>query len=169
MKGFNLNLALRWTAIAICGFYLSAGRAESFSGKVVGIADGDTLTVLTASKQQHKIRLAEIDAPEKHQPFGTKSKQSLSDLCFGKPAEIIPFAKDRYKRTVARVKCTGIDANAAQVNSGMAWVYRRYAKDPDLYVLENGAKMEKRGLWAESSPVPPWEFRRRVSKNVRPL
>lgn len=94
-------------AIAIFGFYLSAAQAESFSGKVVGIADGDTLTVLTASKQQYKIRLAEIDAPEKHQPFGTKSKQSLSDLCFGKQAEIIPFAKDRYKRTVARVKCTG--------------------------------------------------------------
>jgi len=133
----------------------------------VGIADGDTLTVLTASKQQHKIRLAEIDAPEKSQPFGTTSKQSLSDLCFGKEAEVRPHAIDRYKRTVARVTCAGIDANAEQVNRGMAWVYRRYAKDHDLYVLEHGAKVGKRGLWADSSPTPPWQWRKQ--SNVRTI
>ncbi|MBA4143947.1 MAG: thermonuclease family protein [Nitrosospira sp.] len=82
----------------------------------MGAADGDTLTVLTATKRQHKIRLAEIDAPEKHQPFGTKSKQFLSDLCFGKEAEIAPCVKDRYQRIVARVKCGGVDANAEQIN-----------------------------------------------------
>lgn len=97
------------------------GNSETFNGRVVGIADGDTVTVLTASKEQHKIRLAEIDAPEKNQPFGVKSKQSLSDLCFGKEAEVIPSAIDRYKRTVAHVKCAGIDANAEQVTRGMAW------------------------------------------------
>lgn len=85
------------------------------------VAVRDTLTVLTASKKQHKIRLAEIDAPEEHQPFGTKSKQSLSDLCFGKDAEVSPRVKDRYQRIVARVKCGGVDANAEQVNRGMAW------------------------------------------------
>lgn len=169
MKGFNFDPALRLAAIAVCGLYLSVAEAESFSGKVVGVADGDTLTVLTGEKQQNKVRRAEIDAPEKHQPFGTRSKQSLSDLCFGKQAEIIPFAKDRYKRTVARVKCAGIDANAAQVNSGMAWVYRQYARDVDLYALERTAIIDKRGLWADPSPVPPWEFRRRLRKNVRPL
>jgi endonuclease YncB( thermonuclease family) len=134
---------------------------------VVGIADGDTLTVLTASKKQHKIRLAEIDAPEKHQPFGTKSKQSLSDLCFGKEAEIAPRVKDRYQRIVARLKCAGVDANAEQVNRGMAWVYRRYAKDHDLYVLEHGAKAGKRGLWADSSPTPPSQWRK--NSNVRQI
>ena len=133
----------------------------------MGIADGDTLTVLTAARQQHKIRLAEIDAPEKTSPFGTKSKQSLSDLCFGKEAEVRPRAKDRYKRTVARVTCAGIDANAEQVNRGMAWVYRRYAKDHDLYVLEHGAKAGKRGLWADSSPTPPWQWRK--NSNVRQI
>ena len=134
---------------------------------VVGIADGDTLTVLTASKQQHKIRLAEIDAPERSQPFGTKSKQSLSDLCFGKEAEVRPRAMDRYKRIVARVTCAGIDANAEQVNRGMAWVYRLYATDHDLYVLEHEAKVGRRGLWSDSAPTPPWAWRK--NSNVRTL
>jgi endonuclease YncB( thermonuclease family) len=132
---------------------------------VAGIADGDTLTVLTASQKQHKIRLAEIDAPEKQQPFGSKSKQSLSDLCFGKEAEISPRVKDRYQRIVSRVNCVGVNVNAEEVNRGMAWVYRRYAKDHDLYVLEHGAKVEKRGLWADSSPTPPWQWRK--NGNVR--
>lgn len=144
------NSALRIAIIALCPFYGLAAQAEAFTGRVVSIADSDTLTVLTASKQQHKIRLAEIDAPEKNQSFGTKSKQSLSDLCFGKEAEVHPRAKDRYKRTVARVTCAGIDANAEQVERGMAWVYSRYAKDNDLYVLEQGARMGKRGLWEDS-------------------
>ena len=161
----HFDPALRFTLVVTCGLYLSVAQAATFTGKVVGIADGDTLTVLTATKQQHKIRLAEIDAPEKHQAFGTKSKQSLSDLCFGKEAEITPRVKDRYQRIVARVKCAGVDANAEQVNRGMAWVYRRYAKDHDLYVLEHGAKVEKRGLWADSSPTPPWHWRK--NSNVR--
>lgn len=159
----HFNQALKLAVIGVYGFSVSSAQAEPFIGKVVGIADGDTLTVLTASKQQHRIRLAEIDAPEKYQAFGTKSKQSLSDLCFGKEAEVIPRAIDRYKRTVARVKCAGLDANAEQVNRGMAWVYRRYAKDHDLYVLEHGAKVEKRGLWVDPSPTPPWEWRKNSS------
>jgi endonuclease YncB( thermonuclease family) len=127
----------------------------SLSGKVIGVTDGDTLTVLTASRMQHKIGPAEIDAPEKRQPFGTKSEQSLSDLCFSKEAEITPRVKDRYQRSVARVKCFGVDVNAEQVNRGMAWVYRRYVKDHDLYVLEHGAKAGKRGLlWHGEVLVP---------------
>lgn len=139
----------------------------AFLATVIGISDGDTLTVLNENNQQVKIRLAEIDAPEKRQPFATKSKQSLSDLCFGKEAQVIPRAIDRYKRTVARVKCDGIDANAEQVNRGMAWVYRKYAKDHDLYVLEHGAKVGKRGLWTDPSPTPPWEWRK--NSNVRQI
>jgi endonuclease YncB( thermonuclease family) len=159
--------ALKLAAIALYGFFLSAVQAETFNGRVVGVADGDTLTVLTASKQQHRIRLAEIDAPEKSQPFGSKSKQSLSDLCFGKEAQVTPRAIDRYKRTVARVKCAGVDVNLEQVNRGLAWVYRRHAKDHDLYVLEHGAKVGKRGLWADSSPTPPWQWRK--NSNVRQI
>ena len=114
----HFNPALKFTLVAIFGLYLSAAQAATFSGKVVGIADGDTLTVLNENKQQVKIRLAEIDAPESKQPFGARSKQSLSELCFGKRAEVTPRATDRYKRTVARVKCAGVDANAEQVNRG---------------------------------------------------
>lgn len=143
--------------------------AAIFLATVISISDGDTLTVLTHDKQQIKIRLAEIDAPEKRQPFGTRSKQSLSDLCFGKQAEVKPQVKDRYKRTVARITCDGVDANAKQVSRGMAWVYRQYAKDHDLYVLEHQAKVEKRGLWSAPSPIPPWEWRKDRRKNVRTL
>lgn len=131
-----------------------------FLATVVGISDGDTLTVLKQDKQQVKIRLAEIDAPEKNQPFGTRSKQSLSDLCFGKRANVIPHTKDQYKRTVARVICDGIDANAEQVSRGMAWVYKTYARDQNLYRLQSEAMTARRGLWSHPSPTPPWEFRK---------
>jgi endonuclease YncB( thermonuclease family) len=86
-------------------------------------------------------------------------------LCFGKEAEVTPLVKDRYQRIVVRVKCAGTNANAEQVNHGMARVYRRYAKDHDLYVLEHKAKTSKRGLWADSSPTPPWQWRK--NSNVR--
>lgn len=126
---------------------------------VVSISDGDTLTILH-DQQQVRIRLAEIDAPEKNQPFGMRSKQSLSDLCFRKQAEVIPNAnKDRYGRTVARVRCDGVDANAEQVRLGMAWVYTKYSHDPALPPLEQEAKAARRGLWADHSPAPPWEWR----------
>ena len=131
-----------------------------FIATVISISDGDTLTVLKADKQQVKIRLAEIDAPEKGQPFGAQATQSLSDLCFGKQATVVPRSKDPYDRTIAHVSCNGIDANSAQVNRGMAWVYRKYAKDHNLYMLEHEAKRHKRGLWADKSPTPPWQWRK---------
>lgn len=130
-----------------------------FIAAVIGISDGDTLTVLRDDQQQVKIRLAEIDAPEKKQAFGAKSKESLSAICFGKKAEIIPKTRDRYGRTVARVRCDGTDANAEQVRRGMAWVYDRYVTDRSLYALQDEAHTARRGLWADPAPVPPWEWR----------
>lgn len=125
---------------------------------VIGISDGDTLTVLH-NQQQIKIRLAEIDAPEKAQPFGTKAKQSLAALCFQVQAEIKPEKRDRYGRTVARLSCNGHDASTAQVTAGMAWVYRKYSTDPALPPLEAQARAANRGLWADPAPIPPWEWR----------
>lgn len=98
---------------------------------IVGISDGDTLTA-RCEAQTVKIRLAEIDAPEKAQPFGSRSKQSLSDLCFKAQAEVKPQSKDRYGRTVARVNCDGIDASLHQSSAGFAWAYTKYLTDPSL-------------------------------------
>ncbi len=130
------------------------------SCRVVGISDGDTLTALCAGNERVKVRLAEIDAPEKAQPYGARSRQSLSDLCFGKPVSIDSRGNDRYGRTVARISCAGIDANAEQLRRGMAWVYDRYVTDRALYRLQDDARAVKRGLWAEGQPVPPWEWRK---------
>lgn len=132
----------------------------TISGRVVGIADGDTLTVLDDKHQQHKIRLAEIDAPEKKQPFGSRSRQSLADICFQKLASVVEQGRDKYGRTIGRITCAGVDANAEQVRRGMAWVYDRYVTDRSLYRLQDDAKRERRGLWADRDPVPPWRWRR---------
>lgn len=128
--------------------------------RVVGVHDGDTLTCLTATQQQLRVRLAEIDAPESAQPWGVRSKQALSDLCFNQTATLTVQDTDRYGRTVARVQCAGRDANAEQVRAGMAWVYRQYLRDSSLLSLETDAKTARRGLWADAAPVPPWDWRR---------
>ena len=112
-------------------------------------------------QQQIKVRLVEIDAPEKGQAFGNKSKQSLSALCLNKTAKLDDKGKDRYGRTLARVYCDDVDANVEQVRRGMAWAYDRYVTDRGLYLIQDEAKAAKRGLWADTEPMPPWEWRRR--------
>lgn len=128
--------------------------------RVVGVSDGDTITALCRDNQQLKVRLAEIDAPEKVQPFGQASKKSLSDLCFGKQAEITTHGLDRYGRSIGRVSCEGTDANAEQVRRGLAWVYDKYVTDRTLYPIQDVARQECRGLWSDKNPVPPWEWRK---------
>ena len=137
-----------------------AAQAGELRGRVVAVADGDTLTVLDSGQRQHRVRLAEIDAPEKRQAFGERSKQTLSALCFGQQAVIEDQGRDRYGRVIGRVGCSGIDANAEQVRRGMAWVFDRYAADRSLYALQDEAREARRGLWRDSAPVPPWEYRR---------
>jgi len=132
---------------------------------VIAISDGDTLTVLTPENQQIRVRLAEIDAPERRQPFGTRSRQSLAEICYRKEATLTSTRTDRFGRTVARVHCNGMDANAEQVRRGMAWVYDGFATDMKLFVLQAEAREEKRGLWVEPNPVKPWEWRRQQRKN----
>jgi len=128
--------------------------------RVVSVHDGDTLTVLVEARQM-KVRLAEIDAPELGQPFGSRSRQSLSELCFGKPAALDVRGRDRYQRAIARVTCAGTDANAEQVHRGYAWTYARYARaDSPLHLLQSEARSAQRGLWADAAPVPPWDWRR---------
>lgn len=135
---------------------------------VIAIADGDTMKVRCDAQRDHpaqtlKVRLAQIDAPEKRQAFGTASRQHLAALCFQRPAEVEPISKgggrDRYGRMVAQINCAGRDANAAMVRDGYAWVFDRYADDPTLYRLQDEAKASGRGLWADPRPVPPWKWR----------
>lgn len=127
--------------------------------QVIGVSDGDTLTLLVDRKPL-KVRLANIDAPEKVQAFGNVSRQSLSALCFGKDASYQVQDIDRYGRTVAEVTCGGVNANRAQVERGMAWVYPKYNKDRALPAIQDQAREGRRGLWVDASPIPPWEFRR---------
>lgn len=135
-------------------------QADTINGKVVAIADGDTITVLQ-KRQQHKVRLAEIDTPEKKQPYGNKAKQALSDMVFGKTVTVKQVDTDRYGRIVGKVYLDGLYVNAEMVKNGHAWVYRKYAKDQDLYRLEEHARRQKIGLWAlqEDQRIPPWEWR----------
>ena len=143
--------------------------AESISGRVVAVADGDTLTILSHEKTEIKIRLAAIDAPEKAMPYGQRSKQSLSDLCFNKSASIEVIDTDRFGRTVGVVTCDRVNANETQVKAGMAWVYRKYAEGfGHLYPLEEAAKKSKRGLWADPDALAPWEWRKNNKNGRRP-
>lgn len=130
---------------------------------VIAITDGDTLKVRCGDPgayQQITIRLGAIDAPEKKMPFGQRSKQALSELCYQVQATVSPQTKDRYGRMVADVSCAGKDVGAEQVRTGMAWVYDKYAKGyGHLYPLQTAARAAHAGLWSEASPQPPWEWR----------
>lgn len=136
--------------------------AAEYTGRVVGVSDGDTLTLLTAEKQQVKVRLGEIDTPESKQPYGERAKQALSDLAFGKQARVVVETTDKYGRTVGRVYVGGVDVNAEMVKQGAAWVYRQYLKDQSLLALEQQAKAAQRGLWGlpETERCPPWDWRK---------
>ena len=139
--------------------------AAEYAGKVVGVSDGDTLTLLVpdgASFKQVKVRLGEIDTPESKQPYGERAKQILSDLAFGKQARVMVQDTDKYGRTVGRVYVGGVDVNAEMVKQGAAWVYRQYAKDQTLFRLEEQAKATTQGLWGlpEAQRCPPWDWRK---------
>ena len=157
MKYFTAMLAL------LFGLTCHAGTID---GRVVSVADGDTVTVLDADNVQHKIRLSGIDAPEKSQAYGNRSKESLRDLVFSKTVTVETEKKDRHGRDVGKVLVNGVDANLEQVQRGFAWHYKAYereqsANDRKLYDLaESEAKAVKRGLWRDAEPLPPWEFRK---------
>jgi endonuclease YncB( thermonuclease family) len=151
-------LALVLTALS------SGASAAMIAGTVIGITDGDTITVL-AGRRQLKVRLSDIDAPEREQAFGARSRQRLGGLCFRQPAKIDDRGRDRYGRILGHVTCAGKDANAEQVRSGMAWVYDGSVTSSamyrrELYRLEDAARNGRRGLWADRKPIPPWEWRR---------
>ena len=130
----------------------------ALSGKVVSVHDGDTITILT-EKEQIKIRLFGIDAPELKQAYGKKSKQFLSNLIAGQIVEVKENGNDRYGRTIGTISLNGEDINAQMVENGYAWAYRRFSKK--YAPQESETKFEKRGLWRDD-PIPPWEWRKRI-------
>lgn len=156
-----IHRTLRRLATVLGGLilFLPGCFAESLSGRVIGISDGDTLTVLEPNQSSRRIRLAQIDAPEKTQAFGESSKSSLSRLVFGQTVRIEVETQDRYGRTVGTVFLEGLDINLEQVKLGMAWVYRRYAHDPLYLEAEATARTERKGLWKDPSPKAPWDYR----------
>ncbi len=140
--------------------------ADVMQGRVVGIADGDTVTVLNSSNTQFKIRLMGIDAPEKKQGFGNKSKEFLSDLVFNKRVTVEYSKQDKYGRTVGKIFVNGVDANLEQVKAGMAWHYKKYQNEQsveDRFFYANAeilARSKKHGLWVDREPTPPWVWRK---------
>ena len=155
--------------LVVWGLLLQSGQilADTIDGRVVGVSDGDTITVLDSAKTRHKVRLAGIDAPESKQAFGQASKKHLSDLVFGREVTLDCGKIDRYRREVCVVMVNGSDANLAQVKAGMAWWYRQYKKEQaaqqgaDYEAAETTAKAGKVGLWQDADPVPPWDWRHR--------
>ena len=147
-------------------FSIQFVNAATLTGKVVGVADGDTITVLDSSNTQYIIRLAGIDAPEKKQAFGNVSKQSLSDLVYGKQVDVDWSKQDRYGRTVGKVFVNGTNANLVQVKRGLAWYYKKYQNELilddrlDYLHAQEAAESSKVGLWADREPTPPWDFRK---------
>lgn len=171
------RLIFSWLGLALL---LSAEvvLADTLAGKVVGVSDGDTITVLDSDKRQHKIRVAGIDAPEKNQAFGQRSKENLSSLVFGKEVEVQWSKHDRYQRIVGKVMVVEpgcqrpdcaktLDAGLGQVTAGFAWWYRKYAKEQlaedarSYETAEQEARARHVGLWRDAEPIPPWDWRKK--------
>lgn len=144
--------------ILICASLLCS--AQRFSVKVVGISDGDTFTAINDDNLQLKIRIYGIDAPEKKQAFGNKSKEFLSSLIFNKKVTVDVDSKDRYGRYIARVYTPdGKDVSMLMIHEGMAWHFTRYDNTEVYAASERVARSAKRGLWSDPHPVAPWDFR----------
>ena len=153
----------RIVVMAMCAGISHAALAD-LNGKVVGVSDGDTLT-LRVDGSNVRVRLDGIDAPELGQPYGRSARRSLAQICKGKAATAVERGKDDEGRILASVRCGEVDANAEQVRRGMAWVHLRYVPfGSPLYEAETNARLQKVGLWRGKQPVPPWEWRARQTK-----
>lgn len=142
-------------------FTLSISAAEII-GKVIGVSDGDTITILDElDKGRFRIRLFGIDCPEKSQDFGQVAKKHLSSLIFGKIVKVKFREIDRYGRIVGKVSLDGIDINLEMLKAGLAWHYKRYDNTPEYAEVESKAKEKGIGLWKQPNPIPPWNFRRK--------
>jgi endonuclease YncB( thermonuclease family) len=133
--------------------------AHSATGLVTGVSDGDTF-YMVIDGQPTRVRLAQVDAPEKAQPFGRRAEQALREMIWKRQVGVTWRQLDRYGRPIVQVQVDGLDVNAELVRLGWAWVYTQYATDRNLNELEKDARRERRGLWADAHPIEPWEWRR---------
>jgi endonuclease YncB( thermonuclease family) len=161
----------RWIVLVLLIGLQWVAHADVLLGHVVGVSDGDTITVLDDSKQRHVIRLMGIDAPEKAQVFGQKAKQSLSALVFDRDVSVTWFKKDRYGRTVGQVHVDDTDVCLEQIKRGLAWHYKQYEREQSVedrsrYAdAEKQARIARKELWADVQPIEPSKFRRRLQTN----
>ncbi len=159
----DFNRVLVFIALAVL---TTTSNADTLTGRVVGIADGDTLTLLDATNTQHKIRLSGIDSPEKRQPFGEHCKKSLSDLAYDRAVAIESTKLDRYGRVIGKVLVNGHDVNLEQVRRGCGWHYKKYQNEQILddrlsyNAAEGAARASRVGLWTDNKPMPPWDWRK---------
>ena len=157
-----LRLILAGAMLAVC----IPCNAQDIQGRIVGVTDGDTVTLLTADNVQYKIRLAGIDAPEKKQDYGMASKAALSDCAYDRLARIEGNKKDRYGRLVGKVYVGSTDCNLRQIQLGLAWHYKKYqneqeVEDRSTYAQEEYvAQSSKKGLWSNNESMPPWDYRK---------
>ncbi|MFM9913668.1 MAG: thermonuclease family protein [Methylophilaceae bacterium] len=143
--------------LLLCLF--NTAYAADFTAKVIAVMDGDTVLVRRGSGLV-KIRLVEIDAPEKAQLFGDASKRSLSDMVLGKQVSVSSQALDQYGRTLAHLRIGSLEVNAEQIRRGMAWEYSNFHSSRALIALQTKAKKAQLGLWAQNNPTPPWMWRK---------
>jgi len=139
--------------------------AETFSGKCVGVGDGDTISVMKSGKAI-KMRLEGIDCPELGQDFGTRAKQFTSAMVFKKIVSVKEYSQDIYGRTVVRVYIDGQDLSLELVKAGLAWYFNAFSSDPVLAAAEKTARNQKIGLWSMSNPIPPWVYRRQHGRRA---
>jgi endonuclease YncB( thermonuclease family) len=146
----------------------SWSQHTTWIGKVVGVSDGDTITVLHDGKAE-KIRLYGIDCPEKKQAFGKRAKQFTSKMVFGRIVEARPITTDRYGRTIAWIYFDGACLNEELLKAGFAWHYKRYSPERHLAELETEARQKKAGLWSDPYSIPPWDFRHGKKTVTKPI
>ena len=154
-----MNMINKLFFITLICFSSVTFAVEMLEGRVVGVHDGDTITLLMAGNRQIKVRLAQIDAPETTQAFGQRSQQSLSEMVLVKTISVEKETTDKYGRTVGTLFVEGVNANKEQVRRGMAWVYKQYLHDQSLIPLEETARQTKVGLWVDANPMAPWDYR----------
>jgi endonuclease YncB( thermonuclease family) len=163
--GYQKHPDLR-ALVALCCFISLSVQAETFSAKVIVVMDGDTVMLLR-DREKLKVRLANIDAPEKDQPYGKQSRESLQEMVGKRQVQIDTQAVDQYGRIVGLISVDGRSVNQEQVKRGMAWDYSHFHTNRTYLGLQSGAQQARRGLWAQDNPQPPWQWRK-LHPSVKP-